>query len=238
MINNFDLPLPLTGIDTSNPEGTYWGSGSTLTYHFPSRGLKRRIGFVIVLELSLWLTTSPHGDWNSHFIHRKVDWFEVLWLTTSPHGDWNFLQPDSGKAIIFFDLPLPLTGIETLRNKQSVIELPWSFDLPLPLTGIETCCSILVFNLNFVLWLTTSPHGDWNSVVSCDWLTDVGSLTYHFPSRGLKRQPQLGLTLKQFLLWLTTSPHGDWNKLQHIVKSKLSTTLTYHFPSRGLKQAQ
>jgi hypothetical protein len=62
---NFDLPLPLTGIETS---ATAWFNSEaifTLTYHFPSRGLKQ-------------ITT-----------HSKI------------------------KAVHNFDLPLPLTGVET-----------------------------------------------------------------------------------------------------------------------------
>jgi len=109
---NFDLPLPLTGIETLGLSGQS-SVAPSLTYHFPSRGLKR---------LLAWL---------------------------------------AGWATYLFDLPLPLTGIET----------PWCvseplfvgiFDLPLPLTGIETPYLLLDFGRHVRLWLTTSPHGDWN----------------------------------------------------------------------------
>ncbi len=61
-----------------------------------------------------------------------------------------------------FDLPLPLTGIETLMHRSAQI-LDHPFDLPLPLTGIETIAFISDFRLSTL------------------------ALTYHFPSRGLKR---------------------------------------------------
>ena len=208
-------------------------SCTPLTYHFPSRGLKPSNWLARTLAASVSLTY--------HFPSRGLKPYLKC-----------FLSP-----------------------------VWWAFDLPLPLTGIETVTAKTTEILLSRLWLTTSPHGDWNSwkfrhlfllqifdlplpltgIETRHFLQEVTpltALTYHFPSRGLKQYgvikpfcsgsaltyhfPSRGLKQNNNVLCI----RPIWSLTYHfpsrglkpifIIAKTLVKTLTYHFPSRGLKQ--
>ena len=90
----------------------------------------------------MWLTLAGRLRCKGLRLVNPVEIIHEFSLLTIEKGGSNFgyLHPwfDKGFEVRLFDLPLPLTGIETSLLRSGNPMLFSYFELPLPLTGIET----------------------------------------------------------------------------------------------------